>query len=131
MAKPAISPPILDPLPGLFAPKPLTPLQRFLRSPLIYLAECLYTRRTTAQFACRPEKPIRIVCVSDTHNLQPELPDGDILLHAGDLTVHGTFDEIQAQLTWLDGQSHRFKIVIAGNDHDFHGLNTLSDHLLR
>ncbi|OKP11708.1 hypothetical protein PENSUB_2780 [Penicillium subrubescens] len=42
---------------------------------------------------------------------------GDILIHAGDLTAKGTFDEIQAQLRWLSSQPHRHKIVIAGN-HD-------------
>ena len=61
--------------------------------------------------------PIRIVCISDTHNATPELPLGDILIHAGDLTAHGTFDEVQAQLRWLASQPHPHKIVVAGN-HD-------------
>ncbi|RJE21105.1 Calcineurin-like phosphoesterase [Aspergillus sclerotialis] len=61
--------------------------------------------------------PIRIICISDTHNKTPPLPPGDILVHAGDLTVHGTFDEVQAQLRWLSSQPHSHKIVIAGN-HD-------------
>jgi hypothetical protein len=39
------------------------------------------------------------------------------LIHAGDLTAHGTFDEIQTQLSWLSSQPHAYKIVIAGN-HD-------------
>ncbi|KAL2820216.1 Metallo-dependent phosphatase-like protein [Aspergillus cavernicola] len=46
------------------------------------------------------------------HNATPALPPGDILIHAGDLTAHGTFDEVHAQLRWLS-----FKLVIAGN-HD-------------
>ncbi|KAJ5948322.1 hypothetical protein N7466_001337 [Penicillium verhagenii] len=61
--------------------------------------------------------PIRIVCISDTHNSTPILPPGDILIHAGDLTTHGTFAEMQAQLKWLSSQPHTYKIVIAGN-HD-------------
>ncbi|KAL2813446.1 Metallo-dependent phosphatase-like protein [Aspergillus granulosus] len=61
--------------------------------------------------------PIRVVCISDTHNATPPLPPGDILIHAGDLTAHGTFDELQAQLWWLSAQPHTHKIVIAGN-HD-------------
>ncbi|KAL4733479.1 Metallo-dependent phosphatase-like protein [Aspergillus similis] len=61
--------------------------------------------------------PIRVVCISDTHNATPPLPPGDILIHAGDLTAHGTFDELQAQLQWLSVQPHTHKIVIAGN-HD-------------
>jgi predicted phosphodiesterase len=45
------------------------------------------------------------------------VPDGDVLLHAGDLTKGGSFGEIQAQLSWLNSLPHRFKVVIAGN-HD-------------
>ena len=61
--------------------------------------------------------PIRIVCISDTHNTQPAVPPGDILIHAGDLTEWGHFDELQTQLNWLGSQPHPHKIVIAGN-HD-------------
>jgi calcineurin-like phosphoesterase family protein len=61
--------------------------------------------------------PIRIACISDTHNTQPTVPDGNILLHAGDLTNNGTFEELQAQLRWLSSLPHRHKLVIAGN-HD-------------
>jgi 3',5'-cyclic AMP phosphodiesterase CpdA len=60
---------------------------------------------------------ITVVCISDTHNNQPILPPGDILIHAGDLTERGTFEELQAQLDWLNAQPHSHKIVIAGN-HD-------------
>lgn len=61
--------------------------------------------------------PIRIICISDTHNATYPLPPGGILVHGGDLTAHGTFDEVQAQLRWLSSQPHAHKIVIAGN-HD-------------
>lgn len=64
-----------------------------------------------------PNDMICVICISDTHNSKPSLPDGDILLHAGDLSQYGLFDEIQAQLDWLNAQPHRHKIVIAGN-HD-------------
>ncbi|KAK1768948.1 Metallo-dependent phosphatase-like protein [Phialemonium atrogriseum] len=60
---------------------------------------------------------IRIVCVSDTHNTRPKLPPGDILIHSGDLTENGSFDEVQAGLTWLSSQPFRYKVFIAGN-HD-------------
>nr|OQO27651.1 hypothetical protein B0A51_04419 [Rachicladosporium sp. CCFEE 5018] len=62
-------------------------------------------------------QPVTVVCISDTHNLQPTLPPGDLLIHAGDLTEWGTFDEIQAQLSWLSSLPHEHKIVIVGN-HD-------------
>lgn len=45
------------------------------------------------------------------------LPPGDVLIHAGDLTDEGSFDEIQAGLSWLSSQPHKYKIFVAGN-HD-------------
>lgn len=36
----------------------------------------------------------RIVCISDTHNSTVKLPDGDVLIHAGDLTNQGTYSEV-------------------------------------
>lgn len=63
---------------------------------------------------------LRIVCISDTHNCneQIEIPDGDILIHAGDATIRGTFDEINEFASWFAGLPHRYKIFIAGN-HDW------------
>lgn len=63
---------------------------------------------------------MRLVCLSDTHNLHDALdvPDGDILLHAGDFTGRGTESEIASFGAFLAGLPHRHKIVIAGN-HDF------------
>ncbi|KAK1771986.1 phosphoesterase [Phialemonium atrogriseum] len=61
--------------------------------------------------------PIRVICISDTHNKRPELPPGDLLIHAGDLTENGSFDEVQANLTWLSSQPHQYKVLVAGN-HD-------------
>lgn len=60
---------------------------------------------------------IKVVCISDTHNQRPEIPPGDILIHAGDLTENGSFDEMQAELRWLSSQPHKYKIFVAGN-HD-------------
>ncbi len=61
---------------------------------------------------------IKIVCISDTHNYKPELPNGDLLLHGGDLTENGTFRELQAQLDWLKNLPHKHKLVIGGNHDD-------------
>lgn len=55
--------------------------------------------------------------MSDTHNSQPKLPDGDILIHAGDLTQSGSLNELQNTLAWLRDQCYPIKIVVAGN-HD-------------
>ena len=53
--------------------------------------------------------------ISDTHNHQPDLPPGDIPIHAGDRTENGSFDEVQAQLNWLSAQPHAHKIVVSGS----------------
>nr|POF27598.1 putative rhamnogalacturonate lyase c [Quercus suber] len=70
-----------------------------------------------SQVASTIQPLVRIVCISDTHNLRPTLPPGDLLIHAGDLTEWGTFDEVQTQLAWLASQPHPHKLLIAGN-HD-------------
>ena len=63
---------------------------------------------------------MKIVCISDTHNQQHRLtvPDGDMLIHAGDLSIYGTVEEINNALQWLAELPHKYKIVVAGN-HDF------------
>ena len=63
---------------------------------------------------------IRIVCLSDTHTnalKEGDIPEGDVLIHAGDLTNKGTAEEINAQLDWLRGLPHQWKVVVGGN-HD-------------
>ena len=62
---------------------------------------------------------MRIVCISDTHNLHEgiNLPDGDILIHAGDFTARGTLPEIEKFLIWFGSQTHKYKLLISGN-HD-------------
>ncbi len=62
----------------------------------------------------------RIVCLSDTHNCNEQiaLPDGDILIHAGDATIRGTIDEIVLFNEWFANLPHRRKIFVAGN-HDW------------
>ncbi len=83
-----------------------------------YLARILYLYQTHRWRAVRPpEKATKVVCISDTHNTQPSIPHGDLLIHAGDLTQSGSSEEIQAALTWLQSLSHPHKIGIAGN-HD-------------
>jgi predicted phosphodiesterase len=63
---------------------------------------------------------VRIVCLSDTHGKHGALtvPDGDVLVHAGDATMRGDEREIAAFANWLAGLPHRHKLVIAGN-HDW------------
>lgn len=62
---------------------------------------------------------MKIVAISDTHNRHQNLilPEGDILIHAGDVTEHG--EEYQAKdfLEWFSVQPHHYKVFISGN-HD-------------
>ncbi|KXG47375.1 uncharacterized protein PGRI_012450 [Penicillium griseofulvum] len=92
------------------------PWQKFWAQPCIFLAQKLYSWHQPIP-ATPITRPIAIVCISDTHNTQISIPDGDVLIHAGDLTQSGTFKELQTALTWLSAQPHSTKIVIAGN-HD-------------
>lgn len=63
---------------------------------------------------------MRVVCVSDTHTRHGEIevPEGDVLIHAGDLTDWGALADVESFDAWIRGLPHRHKIVIAGN-HDF------------
>lgn len=67
---------------------------------------------------------MRIVCISDTHMQLDKVvvPDGDVLLHAGDLTYRGTIREMASELYALGRIGKRFKrvVVICGN-HDWLG----------
>ncbi|MCP5174614.1 MAG: metallophosphatase domain-containing protein [Moraxellaceae bacterium] len=74
--------------------------------------------------------PLKLVIISDTHGLHELLtiPDGDMLIHAGDMTEYGELDEIKAFDDWLGTLPHKHKIVIAGN-HE-HCLEEHDGHLL-
>lgn len=63
---------------------------------------------------------MRLVCISDTHSMhrQVTVPDGDILIHAGDCLGVGTLEELEDLDNWFSEQPHRHKILIAGN-HDW------------
>ncbi|HUA15718.1 MAG TPA: metallophosphoesterase [Verrucomicrobiae bacterium] len=63
---------------------------------------------------------MKIVLISDTHGLHNSIPipNGDVLIHAGDLSPSGTDREISDAARWLGSLPHRHKIAIAGN-HDW------------
>ncbi|KAH6687999.1 metallophosphoesterase domain-containing protein [Plectosphaerella plurivora] len=100
---------------------PPTLLDQFLASPLQAFISALYSFFLALRgrpFHPPSSYPIRVVCLSDTHDLIPsKVPDGDLLIHAGDLTSPGSAANIQAQLDWLASLPHAHKVVVAGN-HD-------------
>lgn len=63
---------------------------------------------------------MQFVAISDTHcrHHSLRLPPGDVLLHAGDITMRGLRSELLDFLLWFSLQPFRYKIFIGGN-HDF------------
>ena len=64
---------------------------------------------------------MRLVFLADTHTFQADLagkiPDGDVLIHAGDLGRAGDEAELRDAAAWLRSLPHRHKVMTAGN-HD-------------
>lgn len=97
---------------------PPTRLERIISAPLTFFATTLYSFILSLKASPAAQTPpIKVVCISDTHTLLYDIPDGDLLIHAGDLTNAGTTSELQTQIEWLASLPHRHKVVIAGN-HD-------------
>lgn len=63
---------------------------------------------------------MKISFISDTHtkHKQLNLEGGDLLIHSGDLSNKGSFNDLEDFLLWFGKQPYRYKIFIAGN-HDF------------
>ena len=69
----------------------------------------------------------KIICVSDSHGCTQEIingkkvdlqiPDGDVLIHAGDFSAQGTFDDVLYLNSFLGKLPHKRKYILAGN-HD-------------
>ena len=64
---------------------------------------------------------MKFVAISDTHcrHKSVQLPRGDVLLHAGDISYKGQWSEVLDFLNWFKNVPFRYKIFIAGN-HDFY-----------
>lgn len=60
---------------------------------------------------------MKIVTIADTHGLHDQLdvPDGDLLVHAGDFTHFGDRAHEEAFADWMGSQPHNHKVVIYGN----------------
>lgn len=62
---------------------------------------------------------MKIIAFSDTHSFHDRIriPDGDMLIFAGDMCNTGTLEEAISFAKWLELLPHKYKIVIPGN-HD-------------
>lgn len=62
---------------------------------------------------------MKIVCISDTHKYEEdiELPEGDILVHSGDIDARTQTDLLKFN-HWLGSTNFKYRIFIPGN-HDF------------
>ncbi|KAG5646153.1 hypothetical protein DXG03_004206 [Asterophora parasitica] len=113
-------------LDALLHRRPPTPWEKFAASPLLFISKLAYSSISTPSHVSSSPTSLRLVLISDTHSThssQPALPDGDILIHSGDLTHSGTYAELSSALSWLASQPHTHKVFIAGN-HDA----LLADH---
>ena len=54
----------------------------------------------------------RFVCISDTHSKKFSIPRGDILLHAGDLSSWGYYEQLRTTVEWLKTLPHELKMCI-------------------
>lgn len=64
---------------------------------------------------------MKIIAISDTHgsHRQLKVPNGDVLIHAGDVLANNYPNEIIDFNNWLSTLPHKHKIVIAGNHDEF------------
>ncbi len=63
---------------------------------------------------------MRIVAIADTHGDHDDLgvlPDGDVLVHAGDTGWDGDHAGLRCFADWFRSQPHTHKILVSGN-HD-------------
>ncbi|CAG9539017.1 unnamed protein product [Cercopithifilaria johnstoni] len=65
------------------------------------------------------DNKVRFVCISDTHEkmeeLLPVIPNGDVLIHAGDFTNYGDIGEVIKFNAQIGSLPHKHKVVVAGN----------------
>jgi len=60
---------------------------------------------------------VKIVAISDTHDNHPVVPDGDVLIHAGDFACGDDLSSLRRDIAWLKSLPHQVKILVKGN-HD-------------
>lgn len=60
-----------------------------------------------------------LTLISDLHGFQPDLPGGDLLIVAGDLTANDTLAQINQFKDWTISEMSKYKkIIVIGGNHD-------------
>jgi Icc-related predicted phosphoesterase len=79
---------------------------------------------------------MKILHLSDTHGKHRELlkmPSADVLVHSGDISDHGTEEEVLDFLNWLMELPYKHKIFVTGNHDlclwDADGIEDLPDNI--
>ncbi len=64
---------------------------------------------------------MKLVLISDTHLTKPTLPEGDLLIHAGDLTFDGSITQTTKGLNWLgtQGKNYKYGVIFVPGNHDW------------
>lgn len=73
---------------------------------------------------------MKFVIISDSHGQHAKLnlPKGDAIIHAGDITQRGAENEVIDFLNWFTDLDFKYKIFIAGN-HDFYFERTPEEEI--
>ena len=71
---------------------------------------------------------INITAVSDLHGIYPDLPSGDLLIIAGDITSRDTLTEWHYFSEWLKEQNYEKKVLIAGNHDNYCEHNSMESN---
>jgi len=83
--------------------------------------------RSLRHFSLNPlyhyQVTMQLVFISDTHDVATlgkwgTIPDGDVLIHAGDITPRGKLEQLTKAVKFFEKLPHKHKVFIAGN-HDF------------
>jgi Icc-related predicted phosphoesterase len=68
---------------------------------------------------------MKIVAISDLHGELPSVPEGDVLVLAGDVCTGGDEHSLRKNIAWVSALPHSWKVYVPGN-HDL-----VLTHLLR
>lgn len=73
---------------------------------------------------------MKFITIADTHSQHKklDLPTGDVIIHAGDISSRGNENEVIDFLNWFTNIDFKHKIFIAGN-HDFYFERTPQEEI--